>query len=92
MRLSYRENPRAGENFYLQVVDYVGTVFVHWTIDATVVNVTQCADPPCYEEMYIEPRYAGHILEIACMDDVETTELRFLIAGTSPSPVSSAAI
>lgn len=92
MRLSYQRKPKAGENFYLQVADSVGTVFVHWTIDGTVVTVTQCGDPPCYEEMYIEPQYAGHILEIACMDDVETSELRFRILGTSPSPASSAAI
>ena len=90
MRLQYNQIPRAGETFILSITGSVGIARVTWMINDAVLNVTKCEDPPCYEEMYIEPRFAGRELRLIGEDEVETKELRLRIGGTDTAPITAA--
>jgi len=89
MRLTYLEKPRAGALFHLSIVDAEGSVRTTWSVDGEPVETTECDDPPCYEEMYIQSDWQGRRLDILSMDSQETKRLSFIIAGTDMAPVAN---
>ena len=92
MQLRFEEPPRAGSVFRLSIADPEGIAHTIWALDGDVVNTSECDDPPCYEEMYIQPHWEGRALHIVSTDSRETRELSFRIEGTDlvPTPTTGA--
>lgn len=89
MQLQFPEPPKAGTNFRLTIKDVEGIAHTTWLLEGDVVETTECGDPPCYEEMYIDPEWEGREMRILSTDNRETKELRFRIGGTNLAPAAT---
>jgi hypothetical protein len=89
MRLLFQDPPRAGTHFRLTITNSDGIAHTTWLLDGDLVKTTECDDPPCYDEMYIEPAWEGREIHIVSSDNRETKELRFRVGGTNLAPAAT---
>lgn len=90
MQMIFDSPPKVGETFNLHIYTDAKPAHVLWFIEGNLIRRHDCPDPPCHEQMFIQPEYSHKELRIVGTDRVETKELVFHIKEEDPSPYAMA--